>query len=84
MLLRCPLKHPSELPQPLSLEEFPDGSVVKNTPAMQETHVWSLGQEDPLEKDMATHSSIIAKEVPRTEEPDGFQSMVVTKEVDMT
>ena len=39
---------------------IPDGSVVKNTPAMQETQVWSLGQEDPLEKDMATHSSIIA------------------------
>ena len=43
-----------------TLEEFPDGSVVKNTPALQETQVWSLGQEDPLEKDMATHSSIIA------------------------
>ena len=39
---------------------IPDGSVVKNTPAMQETQVWSLGQEDPLEKDMATHCSIIA------------------------
>ena len=38
---------------------FPGGSVVKNLPAMQETRVRSLGQEDPLEKEMATHSSIL-------------------------
>ena len=38
----------------------PGGLVVKNPPAMQETWVWSLGQEDPLEKEMATHSSILA------------------------
>ena len=43
--------------------------VVKNLPAMQETMVQSLGQEDPLEKEMATHSSIFAWEIPRTEEP---------------
>ena len=42
---------------------------------MQETQVWSLGQEDPLEEDMATHSSIFAWEVPWTEEPGGLQSM---------
>ena len=42
---------------------------------MQETRVRSLVQEDPLEKDMATHSSILAWEVPWTEEPDGLQSM---------
>ena len=49
--------------------------MVKNLPAMQETRVWSLRQEDPLEKGMATHSSILAWRVPRTEEPGGLQSM---------
>ena len=48
--------------------------MVKNLPAMQETQVWSLGQEDPLEKEMATHSSIFAWRIPRTEEPGGLQS----------
>ena len=48
---------------------FPDGSVVKNLPAMQEIWVQSLGQEDPLEKEMAAHSSILAWEVPWTGEP---------------
>ena len=42
---------------------------------MQETRVWSLGGEDPLEKEMATHSSILAGEIPWTEEPGGPQSM---------
>ena len=42
---------------------FPGGSVVKNPPAMQEIWVWSLGQEDPWEKEMATHSSILAWEI---------------------
>ena len=51
---------------------FPDGSVVKNPPAMQETQVQSLGQEDPLEKEMATHFSILAWEIPWTEEPGGL------------
>ena len=49
--------------------------MVKNLPAIQETWVWSLGQEDPLEKEMATHSSILAWRIPWTEEPDGLQSM---------
>ena len=53
---------------------FPVGSVVKNPPAMQETWVRSLGQEDPLEKEMAIHSSIPAREIPWTEEPGGLQS----------
>ena len=53
---------------------FPDGSTVKNLPAMQETQVQSLGQEVPLDKEMATHSSILAWEIPRTEEPGGPQS----------
>ena len=42
---------------------------------MQETQVWSLGWEDPPEKEMATHSSILAWEIPWTEEPGGLQSM---------
>ena len=49
--------------------------TVKNLPAMQETQARSLGQEDPLEKEMATHSSILAWRTPWTEEPDGLQSM---------
>ena len=49
--------------------------TVKNLPAMQETWVQSLGQEDPLEKGTATHSSIFAWRIPRTEEPCGLQSM---------
>ena len=48
--------------------------MVKNLPAMQETKVQSLGLEDPLEKGMATHSSILAQRSPRTEEPDKLQS----------
>ena len=47
--------------------------TVKNLPAMQETKVQSLGQEDPLEKAMATHSSILAWSSPWTEEPGGLQ-----------
>ena len=47
----------------------PGDSVVKNPPAMQETRVQSLGQEDSLEKEMATHSSILAWKIPWTEEP---------------
>ena len=49
--------------------------MVKNPPAMQETQVQSLGWEDPLEKGMATHSSILAWRIPWTEEPGGLQSM---------
>ena len=48
------------------------GSMLKNPPAMQETWVWSLGLEDPLEEKMATHSSILAWEIPWTEEPGGL------------
>ena len=48
---------------------------VKNLPAMQETQVWSLGWEDPLEKGMATHSSILAWRIPQLEDPGGLQSM---------
>ena len=49
--------------------------MVKNMPAMQETRVQSLDQEDPLEKGMATHSSILAWRIPWTEEPRGLQSI---------
>ena len=49
--------------------------VVKNLPAMQETQVHSLDWDDPLEKKMTTHSSILAWGIPWTEEPDGLQSM---------
>ena len=48
--------------------------TVKNLPAMQETQVQSLGQEDPLEKGMATHSGILAWRIPGTEEPGGLHS----------
>ena len=49
--------------------------MVKHLPAMRETQVQSLGREDPREKEMATHSSTLAKKIPWTEEPDGLQSM---------
>ena len=48
--------------------------MVKNLPAMQETQVQSLGWEDPLEKEVATHSSILAWKIPWAEEPGGLQS----------
>ena len=51
---------------------------------MQEMWVQSLGWEDPPEKEMATHSSILAWAIPWTEEPGGPQAMGVTKELDMT
>ena len=57
--------------------DFLSGSKVKNQPAMQEfeeTQFRSLGQEDPLEKEMATHSSILSCRIPRTEDPGRLQS----------
>ena len=57
------------------LKEFPIAQMVKNLPAMKETQVRSLGQEDPLEKEMATHSSILAWRIPQMEELGGLQSM---------
>ena len=53
--------------------------TVKSLPAVQETWVQSLGQEDPLEKEMATHSSIQAWKIPWTEEPARLQSMVLQR-----
>ena len=49
--------------------------MVKRLPTMQETRVQSLGREDPLEKEMATHSSILAWKIPQTEDPGRLQSM---------
>ena len=63
---------------PQSLWGLPGSSAVKKPPAVQEmreTRVRSLGQEDPLEEEMATHFSIAAWEIPQTEEPGGLQSM---------
>ena len=62
----------------------PGGSEVKNPPAIQEMRVRSLGREDPLEREMATHSNILAWETPWTEEAGGLQSHGVAKESDMT
>ena len=53
----------------------PGGSDGKESAAMWETQVWSLGREDPLEEEMATHSSILSWGIPWTEEPGGLQSM---------
>ena len=58
----------------LNWEGFPGGSVVKNLPAVQQTQIQSLGQEDPLEKEMATYSSILAWKITWTEEAGGLQS----------
>ena len=58
--------------------DFPGGSAVKNPPGKQETQemqVHSLGQEDPLEEEVATHSSILTWRIPWTEETGGLQSM---------
>ena len=54
---------------------FPGGSAVKNPPIMKERQVLALGQEDFLEKEMVTHSIILAWEIPWTEEPGRLQSM---------
>ena len=54
---------------------FPDGAVVKNPPTMQEIGVQSLDRGDPLEEEMATHSSVLVWRIPWTEEPGRLQSM---------
>jgi len=58
--------------------------VVKNPPAMQETWVQSLGQEDPLEEGIATHSTILVWRIPWTEEPGGLWVMGSQRATDMT
>ena len=57
------------LPTPECLLDFPSGSVVKRLPTMQETQVHTLGWEDLLENELATHSSTLAWKIPGTEEP---------------
>ena len=63
---------------------FPGGSEVKASACLWETWVRSLGQEDPLEKEMATHSSILAWRIPWVEEPGGLHSPQGRKEPDTT
>ena len=63
---------------------FPDGSVVKNPPAVQKTWIQSLGREDPLEKEIATHFSILAWEIPWTEEPGRLLQSMGSQESIMT
>ena len=55
----------------LKMKSFSGGSELKDPPTMQETHILSLGQEDPLQKEILTHFSILAWEIPWTEEPGG-------------
>ena len=57
------------------MKGFPGGSEAKRLPVMWKIWVWSMGQEDPLEEEMATHSSILAWKIPWTEEPGRLQSM---------
>ena len=61
------------------LRDFPSSSVVKNSPAVQDMQVQSLRWEDPLEEEMAIHSSILAWRIPWTEEPGGLQSIGLQK-----
>ena len=66
------------------LRSFLVAKMIKNLPPMQETQVRSLGQEDPLEKGMATHSSILAWRIPWTEEAGGLQSLGLQRDyIDM-
>ena len=78
-LRALPIKEKAHTSLPFTLESEVEraslaAQMIKNLPAMQETQVWSIGQEDPLEKGMAIHSSILAWRIPWTEEPDGLQS----------
>ena len=77
------VKETNDCPSLLLWGGFPGGSAVKNPPVMQETRVRSLDREDPLEKELATHFSIPACEIPWTEEPGGLQSLGL-KESDTT
>ena len=67
--------YPSKCMRGYIAHSFPGDSVVKNSPAMQETRFQSIGREDPLEKEMATHFSILARRIPWTEEPGGLYSI---------
>ena len=80
--IHCILEMIEQIQRVTVIWGFPGGSDGKAS-AMLETLVHSLGREDPLEKEMATHSSILAWRIPRTEEPDTLQSMG-SQESDMT
>ena len=58
----------------IALRNFPGAQTIRHLPAMRKTWVQSLGQEDPLEKEMATHSSTLAWKTPWMEKPGGLQS----------
>ena len=64
-----------------SKKDFPGDSALKNPLAMQETQVRSLGQEDPLEKEMTIYSSTLAWEIPWTEEPGGLRKSDMTEQL---
>ena len=74
--------HTHNLHAPDHLLGFPGGSVVKRPPAKQATCIQSLGREDPLEKEMTTHSSVLAWRIPWTGEPGGLQSIWGRRESD--
>ena len=78
--VNCNMTHISWL---ITLIGLPGDSVVKNLSDKQETQIPSLGQKDPLEEEMATHSNILAWENPWTEEPGALQSMG-SQRADMT
>ena len=78
----CHVEHPRKMT--LTFHILPLGPGLDSDLKYTETWVQSLGGEVPLEEDMATHSSILAWEIPWTEEPGGLQSMRVTKELGMT
>ena len=73
-ILSVPAYDAANLSSFTSMRSFPGGTEVKHLPAMWETWVRSLGREDLLEKEMATHSSILAWRIPWTEELGGLQS----------
>ena len=70
VIILCLWKHRTQYLK--SVKDYPTAQMVKNLPAMQKTQVQSLGQEDPLEKETATQSSILAWRIPWTEEPGGL------------
>ena len=69
----------AELPRYKERKASLVAQMVKNTPAVQKTLVRSLGQEDPLEKEMAAHSSILAWRIPWTEEPGGLHGVAKSR-----
>ena len=83
VLIICSSRHMRFMESSMKSVAFLIAQLVKNLPAKKERWVQFLGQEDPLEKEKATHSSTLAWRIPWTEEPGGLQSMGC-KELDMT